>query len=146
MNSQVCVDASLVLKLLLVEADSAKVHQLWNAWIDDGVEIVSPPLLAFEATSVIRNKMYRSLILPEEAELMFKTFQLLSIRLRYPDNLHQKAWDLAKYFNRPQAYDSHYLALAEIFGLEFWTSDERLYHAVASDLPWVKWLDDYQPA
>jgi predicted nucleic acid-binding protein len=145
LNSQVCIDASLALKLVLVEEDSPKVQHLWHTWIDAGVEIVAPPLLAFEGTSVIRNKMHRGLVPPEEAELMFKAFHLLGVRLLYPDGLHQKAWELAKRFNRPQAYDSHYLALAEILGLEFWTSDERLYNIVASDLSWVKWLGDYRP-
>ena len=67
--------------------------------------------------------MHRKLAPPEEAELVFKAFHLL----------------------RPQAYDSHYLALAAILGLEFWTGDERLYNTVKHRLPWVKWLGDYQP-
>ncbi len=76
---------------------------------------------------------------------MFRTFHLLGVRLLYPDGLHKRAWELAKQFNRPQTYDSHYLALAEIIGLEFWTGDERLYNTVKHRLSWVKWLGDYQP-
>lgn len=143
MNSQVCIDASLALKLVLAEADSAKAHRLWDAWIDAGIEIVAPPLLAFEGTSVICNKMQRGLVPPAEAELMFKAFHLLGVRLIYPDGLHQRAWELAKRFNRPQAYDSHCLALAEILGLELWMADEHLYNVVGSELPWVKRLSDY---
>jgi predicted nucleic acid-binding protein len=145
LNLQVCVDANLALKLVLVEEDSPKAQHLWDTWVDADVEIVAPPLLAFEGTSVICNKMHRGLVPPEEAELMFKAFHLLGVRLLYPDGLHEKAWELAKQFNRPQAYDSHYLALAEILGLELWTSDERLYNTVKHRLPWVKWLSDYQP-
>lgn len=144
MNSQVCIDANLALKLVLVEEDSTKAQHLWDTWVDADVEIVAPPLLAFEGTSVICNKMHRGLVPPEEAELMFKAFHLLGVRLLYPDGLHEKAWELAKQFNRPQAYDSHYLALAEILGLELWTSDERLYNTVKRTLSWVKWLGDYQ--
>ncbi len=143
MSSQVCIDTNLALKLVLAEADSPKAHHLWDAWIDAGVEIIAPPLLAFEGTSVICNKMQRGLVPPAEAELMFKAFHLLGVRLIYPDGLHQKAWELAKRFNRPQAYDSHYLALAEMLGLELWTADERLYNLVRSELPWVKRLGDY---
>lgn len=142
MNSQVCVDASLALKLIFVEADSAAAHQLWDAWVNAGVEVVAPPLFAFEGTSVICSKAYRGLVPPEEAELMFKTLHLLDVRLLYPDGLHQRAWELARRFNRPQAYDSHYLALAEMVGLELWTADERLYNAVKDALPWVKRLGD----
>ena len=145
MSSQVCIDANLALKLVLVEEDSSKAQHLWDTWVDADVEIVAPPLLAFEGTSVICNKMHRGLAPPEEAELMFKAFHLLGVRLLYPDGLHEKAWELAKQFNRPQAYDSHYLALAEILGLEFWTGDKRLYNTVKRRLPWVKWLGDYQP-
>jgi predicted nucleic acid-binding protein len=145
LNSQVCIDANLALKLVLVEEDSLKAQHLWDTWVDADVEIVAPPLLAFEGTSVICNKMHRKLVPPEEAELMFKAFHLLGVRLLYPDGLHEKAWELARQFNRPQAYDSHYLALAEILGLEFWTGDERLYNTVKHRLPWVKWLGDYRP-
>jgi predicted nucleic acid-binding protein len=53
---------------------------------------------------------------------------------------------LAKKFDRPAAYDSHYLALAEMLGCELWTGDRRLYNAVKDELPWVKWLGDYRRA
>ncbi len=78
MNSQVCIDANLALKLVLVEKDSPKAHHLWDTWIDADVEVVTPPLLAFEGTAVICNKMYRGAVPPEEAKLMFKAFHLLS--------------------------------------------------------------------
>jgi predicted nucleic acid-binding protein len=145
LTSQVCIDANLALKLVLVERDSPKAQHLWDTWLDADLEIIAPFLLAFEGTSVIRNKMQRGLVPPNEAELMFKTFHLLGVKYLHPDGLHQKAWELAKRFNRPQAYDSYYLALAEILGLEFWTADQRLYNTVGRDLPWVKWLGEYQP-
>jgi predicted nucleic acid-binding protein len=146
LSSPVCVDANLALKLVLVEKDSSKAQHLWDAWIDAGIEIVAPPLLAFEGTSVICSRMYRGQVPAEEAELMFKAFHLLGVRFLYPEGLHERAWEMAKRFNRPQAYDSHYLALAEILGLELWTADERLYNTVKHELSWVEWLGDYEPA
>ncbi len=145
MNSQICVDVNMVLKLIFAEVDSPLAQRLWETWTDAGVEVVAPPLLAFEGTSVICNKVYRGLVSPEEGELMFQSFHLLGVRLLYPDGLHHRAWELARRYNRSQAYDSHYLALAEILSLELWTADERLYNAVHPDLPWVKWLGDYRP-
>lgn len=144
-KSPVCVDASLALKLVIAEEDSSLAHSLWDTWVEEGVEIVSPPLFAFEGASVIRNKVYRGLVPPDEGELMFKAFFAQKVKLLYPEGLHERAWEIAKRFNRPQAYDSHYLALAEMLGCEFWTGDKRLYNAVKDKLPWVKWLGNYQP-
>jgi len=116
---------------------------LWNTWIDAGIDVVAPPLFAFEGTSVLCSKVYRGLIPPQEADLMFTALHLLGVRLVYPEGLHKRAWELARRFNRPQAYDSHYLALAELLGLELWTADDRLYNAVKDALPWVKRFDDF---
>ena len=146
MNSRICVDANLVLKLVLVEEDSPLVHELWDRWIDKGVEIVAPPLLAFEGTSMIRNEVHRGLMPPDEGELMFEALQAQGVKLLYPEGLHRTAWELAKKFDRPAAYESHYLALAEMLGCELWTGDRRLYNVVKDELSWVKWLGDYQRA
>ena len=40
--------------------------------------------------------------------------------------------------NRPEAYDTQYLAVAEREGCEFWTTDSRLYNSVHHTLPWVQ--------
>jgi len=136
----VCVDASLALKLVIADEDSPLAHALWDTWVEEGVEIVSPPLLAFEGVSVIRNKVHRGLVPPDEGELMFKAFRAQGVKLLYPEGLHERAWEMANRFHRPQAYDSHYLALAEMLGCELWTADERLYNAVKDELPWVKRL------
>ena len=57
------------------------------------------------------------------------------------------ATELTRYhFNHLAAYDAHYLALAEMLGCEFWNADERLYNTVKDELPWVKWLGDFQPS
>ncbi len=143
MNSQVvCVDASLGLKLVLAEEDSPLAQKLWAGWIDREVEIVSTHLWAFEVTSVIRNKVHRAEITPEEGEKAFTLIHRQGVRLLYPDGLHRRAWEMAKHFDRPAAYDAHYLALAEMLGCEFWTADEKLYNAVKQELPWARWLGE----
>lgn len=59
------------------------------------------------------------------------------------DNLMRRAYELATQLNRPTAYDAKYLAVAERFQCELWTADERLFNAVSSTLPWVKWLGNF---
>jgi predicted nucleic acid-binding protein len=41
-----------------------------------------------------------------------------------------------------QADDASDWVLAEAMACEFWTAGERLSRAVASELPWVRWLGD----
>jgi predicted nucleic acid-binding protein len=142
LKSQVCVDASLALKLVIAEEDSPLAHELWETWVEEETEIISPPLFAFEGISVIRNKVHCGLVPSDEGELMFKAFRALGVKLLYPEGLHERAWEMANRFHRPQAYDSHYLALAEMLGCDLWTADKRLYNAVKDELSWVKWLSN----
>lgn len=145
MNSLVCADASLVLKLVLGEDDSPQAIALWRRWIDGRVAVVAPPLLAYEVTSVLRTKVHRGLLTPEIGDETFREIHAQGVRYLAPEGLHVRAWELAKQLHRPAAYDAHYLALAEILGCEFWTADERLFNAARGTLPWVRHLGESQP-
>ena len=137
MSRPICVDASLVLNLVLDEADSEQVHALWAAWAMEGAIITAPCHLAFEVTSVIRNHVYRRNISAEAGQMAFEAFLAQEIELRHPGELEVRAWELAGQYDRPTAYDTCYLALAESLGCELWTADGRLVKAVAAFLPWV---------
>jgi predicted nucleic acid-binding protein len=140
MRSQVCVDASFALKLVLEEEGSDAAQALWTAWSAQDVEIIAPCLLIFEATSAIRNHVYRREISAEAGQAAFDAFLAQEITLQHPDSLDKRAWELAEQYNRPTAYDASYLALAESAGCELWTADGRLCEAVCDALPWVKSL------
>jgi len=146
MASQICVDASLVLKLVLREPDSPLAEALWTEWLASGVQICAPTLLEFETASVLRNKVYRGRITPEQGEEAFHTIRALDITILHPGGLLDMAWGLAKRFNRPVAYDSTYLALAQFLDCELWTADERLYNAVKGELSWVRRLGNAGPS
>jgi predicted nucleic acid-binding protein len=47
---------------------------------------------------------------------------------------------LAHRLRRPTTYDCHYLALAEHYGCELWTGDERFFNAVRRQIPWIRWV------
>lgn len=145
MISQICVDASVVLKLLLFEADSYKAHALWTTWAEQEIKPTAPCHLAFEVTSVIRNHVYRRTISAEAGQIAFEAFSAQEITFVHPDHLNRRAWELAEQYNRPTAYDAHYLALAEELGCELWTADRRLINALQGALSWVKFLDDFIP-
>jgi predicted nucleic acid-binding protein len=70
--------------------------------------------------------------------------------LRYPVILHfdeallKRGYELAAELNRPTAYDSQYLALAERLSCDFWTADERIFNSVSSKNTHIHWLGNWQ--
>lgn len=144
-SSPICVDANLALKLVLAERDSARARQLWATWDEQDTDVIAPSLWGYEVTSVIRNRVHRRKLMPDEGERAFAAIRRLGVDLLTLPDLHERAWELAKRFNRPAAYDAHYLALAEALACEFWTADEHLYNAVKNQLPWIRWLGDFRP-
>ena len=144
MNLQVCVDASVALKLVLDEIDSDAAQALWQSWVDADIEIFAPEHLAFEATSVIRNHVQRGLISPEAGRQAFDVLHAQAVTLVPSSRLNVWAWELAGQFQRPTAYDAYYLALAEALDCQLWTADLRLVNAVGHTLKWVRWLGEVQ--
>jgi predicted nucleic acid-binding protein len=145
MNSRICIDASLGLKLVLAEPDSERASALWARWIQQEIQICAPPLFLYEGTSAIRGPIYRRLLSVEKGDLAYNALHALTISLLSPPPLHDRAWDLAKRFNRPKVYDCYYMGLAEILECEFWTADERLFNTVKHELRWVKWIGNLPP-
>ena len=142
-KSLVCVDASFVLKLVLPEEHSERTLTLWKNWLLDGIQPISPRLLLYEVTSVLRKLAHRGVLSQSNADETFSAIYRIiisQVQIIDPENLHEKAWKLAKQFNRPTAYDCHYLALAEQMSCSFWTADERLFNVVHDQLDWVRWL------
>jgi predicted nucleic acid-binding protein len=145
-NSSVCADANLAIKLVLHERDSESARALWETWRTEGTRIIAPTLWAYEVTSVIRKQFQRGLLDPDVETDTFHAIHQLPVVLMRPNGLHQRAWELARHFKQPAAYDAHYLALAEMANCPFWTADARLFSTVRDELKWVYWLGDHQIA
>jgi predicted nucleic acid-binding protein len=137
----VCVDANLVLRLLMPDERNERAEALWSSWARGGVTRLGPPLLYAEVTSVIRESVFFGRITPGQGAAAFEEFCGMAIAISTRPNLHLLAWELARRFNRRRAYDSFYLAAAQAEGCELWTGDQRLFNAVS--LPWVRWVGDY---
>jgi predicted nucleic acid-binding protein len=67
--------------------------------------------------------------------LPFVTFDVAPILVR--------AFQIAHEYNR-RSYDCIYIALDDREGMELWTGDQRLYNALNRNLPFVRWIGDYQ--
>jgi predicted nucleic acid-binding protein len=130
MSYQVCVDASLVLLWFLPTQQAHQADTLLEKWIGEGIDLIGPPLLDAEITSVIRLHVYTNKILPDEGEEVFSAYSGLAIKIVNPDGLSTRAWELAKEYNRPRTYDMYYVAAAELEDCELWTADKRLINSL----------------
>ncbi len=142
-QSPVCVDANVVVWSLVPSPLSEKAQELLEDAQANQVALVAPMLLAYEVTSVLRRLVYLRALTPDEGEDAFNLFSRLPIRFSQRKSVIPASWQLAKQFNRPRAYDTAYLAVAQMYGCDLWTADEKLYNAVGNKLPWIKWLGDY---
>jgi predicted nucleic acid-binding protein len=135
---RICLDASFVLAWLLPPERTAEVADLWAGLLRRGDDLLGPPLLFMEVTSVLRERLVQQQITSQQAEVAFSAFQLLPIGRAWPQELHTKAWEIAAALNQRKTYDAHYLALAEIEGCELWTADRRLVNVAASQFPQIR--------
>lgn len=142
MSSSVCVDASLILRTLIPAPYSSQALAHFSQWQNEGIQLIAPALLPFEVTSVLRRLVFLRELTARDGDLAFATFCRMTIRLFTQPDLFSLAWRLAKEWNCPRAYDTAYLAVAQLHGVEFWTADEKLYHTVAKRLPWVRWVGE----
>lgn len=106
--------------------------------------MVVPGLYVYEGLSVVRKWVHRGWLEAEEGEQAYQNFLAQPVLVQEPASLLRRAWKMASRFNQPQVYDSTYLALADILACEFWIADERLYHMVRTELPWVHLLAEFQ--
>ena len=145
MNSQVCIDANIIIWSLVPFPLTAQVKALLRALQQTQTTFIAPALLAFEVTASLRRLVYLKHIAPDEGEEAFARFLRIPVRLSHRKTLFPLAWELAKEFKRPRAYGTAYLALAQLDRCDFWTADEKLYNAAKDKLPWVNWVGDYAP-
>ena len=133
-----CVDASLILAWLLGENHGPQVRALIGQWLEDGTRLFSAALFFAEVTSVLRSKVHFGHISEGDGQAALDDFLALAVSPVDAVSLQPLAWQLAKQYNQPRAYDSQYLAAALNLNCALWTVDERLAHAVRE--PWVRLL------
>ena len=140
MSSLVCVDASIVIRMLVPGPYSQNALALLAVWSKEQTSLIAPALLAFEVASVLRLYVHQKELTTEEGEAALEQFMQMGIRLSHRRGIFPLAWELVQQFNRPRAYDTSYLALAQMNDCEFWTADKKLYNVVNQELPWARWV------
>lgn len=136
--TEVCVDASFALKLVLHEPEQARVRARWSDWSGEGVTVIAPWLFVFETISVIRRKVARGEMTENDGLQAWRLLRRQGVRTAHPRGLLERAWAIASELGRPATYDSAYLALAELRGCELWTADERFRSAARRRYPRIR--------
>lgn len=124
--SKVIVDASIALRWVLRDEKEAQVDVLLEQWAASLTEMLVPPLFPAEVTNALYLSVKRKRLTLEEAELALRTIMELGIQTAEPPGLYSRSLRLAADYSTANAYDTQYVALAEMESCELWTADERL--------------------
>ena len=145
MNHVFVVDASVAVKWLVYEEFTDRAQALLRDSRQVLRPLLGPPLLASEVMNAIYKKLrIEQSITDEEADqALTEFFSWPAVQLYAPPGLYQRAFSFARINNLPRAYDSQYVALAEMLQAEFWTDDRNLIRAVQDVAPWIRWIGDY---
>lgn len=149
MSDFICLDSSVLIKLLVNEENSDKAAALMDKIVENRQTVVLPSFAWAEIGSVLRKKVARKMIDEQYAETAWEAFNSFEIITYINDPVVIKtAWRIADSERLPTLYDAAYLAVADIISrqagetCEFWTADERMINSV-KDKKQIRFLNDF---
>lgn len=121
MNSSlpICLDANLIVQLLVTTEENAPIHALWQSWLGQSASLIAPTLLFYEVSHALHRYASLGQLTPDEATAALQAALNLGITTFGDADLHQEALVLAQELSLPATYDTHYLALAQRMGAVF---------------------------
>lgn len=104
--------------------------------------MVAPTLWLEEYVTIIRQSVHYREITPDRGREAVDRLFTLGVDTYPPiPRTCQRAFDRATRLGQRRAYDSFYLALAELLRINLWSVDERLVNgARAAGAEWVHWV------
>ncbi len=122
-----CLDASAAIAVLLPHPDRLRVRDALLENAAAGSEIVAPPLLFAEVTSVLRRHVYRQAITHAEAVIALRNLFSLPVRPVDEPSVYLRALEMAQRLGHARAYDVQYIAVAQMEDCPVLTLDRGLY-------------------
>ncbi|HEU4759693.1 MAG TPA: type II toxin-antitoxin system VapC family toxin [Dehalococcoidia bacterium] len=122
-----CLDASAAIAVLLPHRDRPQVREALLENASAGSEIVAPPLLFAEVTSVLRWHVHRQAITHDEAVIALRNLLSLPVRAVAEPSVYLRALEMARRLGHGRAYDVQYLAVAQMEDCPVLTLDRGMY-------------------
>ncbi len=145
-RAQICIDATFVLQWIIPAPRSEAADSLLQKWDENGIHIISPPLLDVDITAFISKLVQMKLLLPQQGEQAFQNYRQIGIDIINPPSLTQAAWELTGKFDQANIPDLYYLALAELLNTDFWTANRRLFSNLSGKSERAHFLGDIAAA
>ena len=143
MSTGICLDASIVAKLILVEADSNQAEALMQHIQGTRDPLVSPFHLPAEVTSAVYKRLRDGSTTLEEATQALNDLAMIPLHLSHPEGITQRALGIATQLGLKYPYDAFYLALGELLNCDVWTADRALYAAAHTTFARLRLLSNY---
>lgn len=144
--SPIVVDANVAEKWVIDEDFTNEARALLQDSRTQQRPLVGPPLLTTEVVIIyqrLRSRDPARHLTDEEAQQALQEFLAIPTQLLAPEDLYRRGFDLARDRGLTNTYDSLYVALAQMLGVEMWTDDQNLLRALGSSAPWVRSIRDY---
>jgi predicted nucleic acid-binding protein len=82
--TEVCVDASLAIKVVVPEAGSDKADALFDHWAGEEIQLIAPVFFEVETDSILRQKAsLRRELTADQAQRAFASLQALPIKTKH---------------------------------------------------------------
>jgi predicted nucleic acid-binding protein len=141
------IDAGVGIARVLDLAYSAETHAAWERWEQASVDLYAPSLWQYETANTVRKSLSLNLITSDQAVEALETILDLDVAIVSADaELARSASRWASRLKQRAIYDSFYLALAERWGKDFWSTDKRLVNGARQiGATWVHWIGEAVP-
>lgn len=97
-------------------------------------------MILTEVSNVLFKKVRRGEVAAGDVQQLLENLTNMDIRLFDDLPMHVRAIEMASILGEQDAYDCHYLALAEHLNCEFWTADRAFYDAAHDRFPRVRYI------
>jgi len=139
----IVLDASVIIAAVVADEPlHMQAETQFARWQTRAERFIAPPLYRAEVTAVCRKLVIQQRYSPIDAREILMQMLSFPIEIISHQTLYLRAYDLANAYAFSRAYDTQYIALAELCACTCWTADQRLVNTVSRSLPFVHWIGE----